>query len=134
MKTQNIDWSYFFKHWIFNLLMGPVISQIIAFIPVLGFNLSFGLLEFYPIVFIMSLIFSIPTYIIYAFVYYYFSSKDLPNFFSKPILILITVIGVLITTAFIGGTLSHFIAISYSISSIISGLLFNLNFKEQEES
>lgn len=134
MKTQNIDWSYFFKHWIFNLLIGPVISQIIAFIPVLGFNLSFGLLEFYPIVFIASFIFSIPTYIVYAFVYYYFSSNDLPNFFLKTILILITIIGVLITTAFIGGTLSHFIAISYSISSIISGLLFNLNFKEQEES
>lgn len=134
MKTENIDWSYLFKHWIFNLLIGPVISQIIAFIPILGFNLSFGLLEFYPIVFIISLIFSAPTYIVYAFVYYYLSNKDLSHFFPKAILILITVVGVFITTAFIDGTLSHFIAISYSISSIISGLLFNLNFKDQEES
>jgi hypothetical protein len=132
MKTQKIDWSYLFKHWIFNLLTGPVISQIIAFIPFLGFNLSFGLLEFYPIVLIVSLIFSIPTYIVYAFVYYYFSTKDLPIFFSKGILIFITAIGVFITTAFIDGTLSHFITISYLISSIITGSIFNLNFKHEE--
>ncbi|CAD0005677.1 hypothetical protein [Flavobacterium salmonis] len=134
MKTQKTDWSYLFKHWIFNLLIGPVVSQIIAFIPVLGFNLSFGLLEFYPVVLIASLIFSIPTYIVYAFVYYYFSTKDLPILFSKAILILITAIGVFITTAFIGGTLSHFIAISYLISSIITGSIFNLNFKHEEQS
>lgn len=133
MKTQNIDWSYLFKHWIFSLLLGPVISQIIAFIPIFYHGQAIGLLEFFPIVFIISLIFSIPTYIVYAFVYNYLSTKDLPILYSKTILNSIPIIGVFITTAFIGGTLSYFIAVSYSISSIIIGVIFNLNFQEEEE-
>lgn len=133
MKTQNIDWSYLFKHWIFTLLLGPVISQIIAFISLFYPNQAIGLLEFFPVVFIISLIFSIPTYIVYAYVYNYFSRKDLPILYSKTILNSIPIIGVFITTAFIGGTLSYFIAVSYSISSIICGLIFNLKFKEEEK-
>ena len=133
MKTQNIEWSYLFKHWIFSLLLGSVISQIIAFISVFYHSQAIGLLEFFPIVFIISLIFSIPTYIVYAFVYNYLSTKDLPILYSKTILNSIPIIGVFITTAFIGGTLSYFIAVSYSISTIIIGVIFNLNFQEEEE-
>jgi hypothetical protein len=133
MKTQNTDWSYLFKHWIFSLLLGPVISQIIAFIPFSYPNQAIGLLDMYPVVFIVSLVFSIPTYIAYAFVYNYFSNKDFPLLYSKTTLISISIIGVFITTAFIGGFLSYFIAVSYSISSITAGLLFNLNFKDEEE-
>ncbi len=133
MKTQNIDWSYLFKQWIFSLIIGPVISQIIAFIPVFYPSQAVGLLGMFPVVFIVSLIFSAPTYIVYAFVYNYLAKKDLPILYSKATLISIPVIGVFITTAFIGGMLWYFIAISYSISSIICGLLFNLNFYEEEE-
>jgi len=133
MKTQNIDWSYLFKHWIFSLLLGPVISQIIAFIPVFYPSQAIGLLEIFPVVFIVSLVFSIPTYIIYALVFDYISTKDLPILLSKTILNSIPIIGVFITTAFIGGTLWYFIAVSYSISSIIIGVIFNLNFQEEEE-
>jgi hypothetical protein len=133
MKTQNTDWSYLFKHWIFTLLLGPVISQIIAFIPIFYPSQAVGLLAMFPILFIASLIFSIPTYIVYAFVYYYFSNKDLPILISKAILISISVICIFITTALIDGTLWIFIASSYSISSVISGLIFNLNFKEAVE-
>lgn len=133
MKTQNIDWSYLFKQWIFSLIIGPVISQIIAFIPVFHPSQAVGLLEIFPVVFIVSLIFSAPTYIVYAFVYNYLAKKDFPILYSKVTLISIPVIGVFITTAFIGGTLWYFIAVSYSISSIICGLLFNLNFHEEEE-
>ncbi|RKR10818.1 hypothetical protein C8C83_2508 [Flavobacterium sp. 90] len=133
MKTQNIDWSYLFKQWIFSLIIGPVISQIIAFIPVFYPSQAIGLLGMFPVVFIVSLIFSAPTYIVYAFVYNFLAKKDFPILYSKAFLITIPVIGVFITTAFIGGMLWYFIAVSYSLSSIICGLLFNLNFYEEEE-
>lgn len=131
---KNINFGYLFKHWIFTLIIGPIISQIIAFLPVFYPSQAVGLLEMFPIVFIASFIFSIPTYIVYALVYYYFSTKDLSISYSKTILNVIPVIGVFITTAFIGGLLWNFIAVSYSISSIITGLIFNLDFKHEEES
>lgn len=133
MKPQNTDWNYFFKNAIFTLLLGPVISQIITFLPVFHAIHLLSLLGMFPIVFIASLIFSIPTYIVYAFVYNYLFTKDLSILYSKTILISIPIIGVFITTAFIGGTLWYFIAVSYSISSLVSGLLFNLDFRIEEE-
>ena len=131
---KNINFGYLFKHWIFTLIIGPIISQIIAFLPVFYPSQAVGLLEMFPIVFIASFIFSIPTYIVYALVYYYFSTKDLSILYSKTILNVIPVIGFFITTAFIVGLLWNFIAVSYSISSIITGLIFNLDFKHEEES
>lgn len=56
MKTQNTDWSYLFKHWIFTLLLGPVISQIIAFIPIFYPSQAVGLLAMFPI--LLSLVLS----------------------------------------------------------------------------
>ncbi|MCV9927322.1 hypothetical protein OIU83_06650 [Flavobacterium sp. LS1R49] len=133
MKIQDTDWGYMLKHWVFTLILGPIISQIIAFIPVFYPSQAIGLLEIFPIVFIASLIFSIPTYIIYAFVYNYLTNEISSIPYSKTILISIPVIGVFITTAFIDGTLWYFIAFSYSISSIITGLFFNLNFKNNTD-
>lgn len=133
MKEQNTDWIFLFKHWIFTLLLGPVISQLIMYIIVLHPNKIVGLLEVFPLAFIFSLLFSIPTYIIYASAYNYFSKKDLPILLSKFILISIVVSSIFITSYLIKGYMWLDIAISYSISSIISGLFFKLNFKDEEE-
>ncbi|WP_431243127.1 hypothetical protein ACQ9BO_26675 [Flavobacterium sp. P21] len=132
MKTQNINWGYFFKHWIFTLIIGPIIAQIISLLALLLNYQSVGLLEMFPIIFVVSIIFSIPTYIAYAFVYHHFSSKNTSSLTLKIILISLTIIGIFITTAFIEGNISYFIALSYSISSIISGLVFDLKYRPEE--
>lgn len=134
MKISNINWGYLFKNWIFTLLIGPIISQIVAFIPFFNQILGVNLLGSYPIILIFTFVFSIPTYIIYAFIYYCFSDKNLSISYTKTILISITVIGISITSAFITGVLGFFFALSYSISSIMFGLIFNLDFKHEEES
>lgn len=135
MKINNINWGYLFKSWIFTLLIGPIISQIIAFLPFFQSNqmLGIGLLGLYPMTLIFTFAFSIPTYIIFAFTYYYFSDKNLSISCTKAILISISVIGISITSAFITGILGFFFALSYSISSIMFGLIFNLDFKHEEE-
>jgi hypothetical protein len=133
MRIRDVNFGYLFKHWIFSLVIGPFVSQIIAFIPVFYPSQAVGLLGMFPIVFILSFIFSIPTYIIYALIYYYFANKHFPILYSKAILISISIIGVFITTNLIDGSLWYFIACSYSISSIIAGLVFNLDFKHEEK-
>jgi len=70
---------------------------------------------------------------LYAFFYYYFSKKDLPLLFTKCILILIAVTGIFITSSLMRGFMWFDIALSYSISSILTGLFFKLNFKSKEE-
>lgn len=134
MKISNINWGYLFKNWIFTLLIGPIISQIIAFIPFFNQILGVNLLGSYPIILIFTFVFSIPTYIIYAFIYYYLSDKNLSISYTKAILISITVVGISITSACITGVLGFFFALSYSISSIMFGLIFNLDFKHEGES
>lgn len=134
MKISNINWGYLFKNWIFTILIGPVISQIIAFIPFFNQILGINFLGSYPIVLIFTFAFSIPTYTVFAFVYYHVSEKDFSILYTKAILISVSVIGISITSSFITGVLGFFFALSYSISSIMFGLIFNLDFKHEEES
>ena len=133
MKTQNTNWIFLFKHWIFTLLLGPIISLLLMYITELHPNKIVSLAEVFPIAFLFSLFFSIPTYIIYAIVYYYFSNKELPILFTKSILIFIAVSGIFITSSLMKGFMWFDIALSYSISSILTGLFFKLNFKSEEE-
>jgi uncharacterized membrane-anchored protein len=129
MKTENINSGFLFKHWFFTLLLAPAISQIISFIALLHSKLMFGLLEMYPIVLIISFVFSIPTYILYGFVYYYLANKSSSVLIAKSILIVLTIIGIYITLAIIDGTIALEIALSYSIASVLTGLLFKLEFQ-----
>ncbi|WP_439553909.1 hypothetical protein [Flavobacterium macrobrachii] len=120
-----MNWSYLFKHWFGTLLIGPIIVDIIIY---LNYSKIGGLVEVYPIALIFSLIFSAPTYIIYGIIYHFLYQKNVKGLYSKIILIVLAVSGVYITTIIIKGNMMDDIAISYSISSIITGLFFKLNF------
>lgn len=128
-----MKWDYLFKHWFGTLLLGPVISQIITY-SFNGFNhqIVVGLLEVYPLSLFFGLIFSTHTYILYSFLYRFLGQKNSNEYYAKLILIAFAVSGVIITTIIIKGSMMKDIAWSYSISSIISGFIFKLNFKEQQ--
>lgn len=132
MTAKNTNWNYLFKHWIFTLLLGPFISHIIMYIYVLNHGKIVGLLEIYPITLIFSFAFSIPTYILYSFLYRFLAKRNTKEIYAKIILIAFAVSGIFITTTIIKGSMMKDIAWSYSISSIISGFIFKLNFKEQQ--
>lgn len=125
-----MNWSYLFKHWFGTLLIGPIVSQIMMYFTVLNPHKIVGLLEVFPLSLIFSLIFSSPTYFFYGILYYFLAKSNINSIFSKIILISFAVFGVITTTQIIRGNMMEEIALSYSISSIITGLFFKLNFKK----
>lgn len=129
MKTRNVDWSYLFKHSIFTLLLAPLISQILYY-SYPNPHQTMGLLELYPITLLLSLIFSTPTYIFYAFVYRILFQKQISNLYAKGILILISITGIFITMYNIIGNMWLDFAVAYSLSSLVTGIFFNLNFEK----
>lgn len=127
--------DFILGHWILTLLCGPLIFAIIGLCSVeWNSDNLMNYMQLYPIMLFMGFAFSLPTYLIYSFVFRITKNKDIKMIYEKMILIIIVVCGIFITTAIIKGTLWFDIAISYSISSIIIGLFFKLNFKCDKES
>ena len=56
--------------------------------------------------------------------------KEINTNYSKLILIAFAIVGIVITFWLIGGTFSFKGALSYSLSSIVTGLIFKLNYKK----
>ena len=123
-----MNWSYLFKHWFGTLFLAPFVFELFCIISESSKNIV-GLVEVYPITFIFSLIFSTPTYILYGIIYYYLAKKEIAINYSKAILILLTSLCILITFEIVFNGREIPICNSYVISSIITGILFKLNFK-----
>ena len=126
-----MNWSYLFKHWFGTLIISPFIYELFNLMKV-NSNRVIGLVEIYPITFIFSLIFSIPTYIIYGFIYYFLARKEISIVKSKIILLQFTVLSILITFHVVFNARELTISISYAVTSIILGIYFKLNFKESK--
>lgn len=120
MKT--IKWDYLFKHWFGTLLLAPLIFCITPFLFTHNHN-SIAYFQLYPVFLIMGLLFSIPTYILYSFVYFYLIKNNAKIKFAKPILITFAVIGIFVTADFAGGETMGLIAACYSVASITCGLI-----------
>ena len=126
-----MNWSFLFKHWFGTLLIGPIVTDIIAYLIIDNSNKIGGLTEVYPIALLFGLIFSTPTYILYSLLYYLFAQKNINLNFAKIILIVFAVLGVIVTGQIIKGNMIENSIIAYSISSIMTGLFFKLNFKKK---
>ncbi len=124
-----MNWSYLFKHWFGTLIISPFVYELFNLMKV-NSNRVIGLVEIYPITFIFSLIFSIPTYIIYGFIYYFLARNGVSIMKSKIILLLLTVLSIFITFHVVFNARELTISISYAITSTILGIYFKLNFKE----
>lgn len=124
-----MNWNYFFRHCISTLLLGPFMSHLqLSLYP--NQHQVIGIVEAYPVALFISLIFSTPTYIWYAFLYHILSKKDISILYAKGILISTSLIGIFITMYFVMGNMWLDFAISYSISSLITGIFLKLNFKK----
>ena len=125
-----MNWSYLFKHWFGTLLIAPLIVQIIVFANRVD-NLLFDFFEYYFLFVLFGFFFSIPTYLLYALLYWYLAKVNLDDWEIKAILIFFAVAGIIITFSSIAGSMSEEGIISYSISSILTGIIFKLNFKNE---
>ena len=118
--------TYLFGHWALTLLLAPFMSQTIDFIFGKNPHQVVGLLEVYPISFLFSIAFSLPTFLIYLACFYFLSKHDVNFIISKVILILISVLGIFITQRIIEGSMSKEIIVAYSVTSLIVGLVLKL--------
>ena len=121
-------WSYLVKHWFSTLFIGPAIAQIMLLVDSID-NLLFGFFEYYFLFIIFGIFFSTPTYLVYSLLYWYLAKKNLDEWKAKVILIFVAITGIVMTFSAIGGSVSDYGIISYSISSLLTGIFFKLNFK-----
>ena len=124
MKPQ-MQWSYLFKHWFATLLIAPFLCDLFFYINPTNYNIG-GLTGVYHIVFIFSFIASIPTYAIYALAFYFLKRENISLIFSKRILLIISMLGVLITFSTGFSTLSIPATLAYILTSLITGIFFKL--------
>jgi hypothetical protein len=118
--------EFVFKHWFFTLLFAPLTSQVIHSICGKWPHQIVGLLEIYPITLLFSLAFSLPTYLVYLSVFYFLTKQGINLKLLKVVLIIVSVLGIFITQLIIQGSMSEDIIISYSITTVIVGLLLKL--------
>jgi len=120
--------AFIFGHWILILLCGPIILTLKSYLPNSNIKNVLGFLEVYPIMVIIGLIFSIPTYVLFFFVFELIKDKNIKTIYIKSFFIFIVVTGIWVTTNIISGTLWSDIAISYSLTAIALGLILKSNF------
>src|SRR5262245_47494649 len=118
--------SYLIDHWLLTLLIAPFTSQVIELIWGTNPHQVVGLLVVYPVTVFFSIVFSIPTFLIYLTCFYFLSKQDINTMMSKFILITITIFGIYITQTVVKGTMSQEIIIAYSVTAFFVGLALRL--------
>lgn len=132
-----MKWNYLFKHWGLTILIAPILF----ILPDLWENYT-GILSFlkrivefmlhaYYMFFLLGLLYSIPTYLIYAVIFYFLKREKVDHKWSKIILILTAQLGIwssfyILSEALLSGYFI-FLAFSYSFCSLISGLFLKIS-------
>lgn len=125
--------SYIFSHWIITLLVAPFISQALQYISGRNAHQVVGLLEVYPIPLMFSVVFSLPTFFVCLLCFYLLKKNNVDLGVSKIVLVAISVIGVNITISILKGSMSRDIAMAYSITAFVVGLLVRLKAENSYE-
>lgn len=118
--------GYVLRHWILTLLVAPFTFQGIELVFGKDPHQIVGLLEIYPITLLFSIAFSLPTFLVYILCFHFLSRQKIKPALSKLILISASVLGIFITLTIIKGSMSKNIIITYTLTSVIIGLLLKL--------
>ncbi len=120
--------SFPLRHWLTTLFLSPFICDLIDFFSEQR-QWMFSSWETYPFVYVFSFLFSIPAMIVYTVTFFFLYQKEANVLLSKLILIILSVSGIIITQTLISGSATKMIIISYSISAVISGIIWKLKKK-----
>ena len=120
-----MDKNYVIKQWLVTLIIGRLFILLYASSTSSKSQLT-DTLSLYLIFFIFSLVFSIPTYLIYFLVFYFLVKKTTSIILIKIILDVIAIIGIFVTTVVIGGSMLVLNGLSYSLAIIISTLILKM--------
>jgi len=118
--------NYIFKHWLSTLVLAPFLPSVyeLIFNPVS--SQIVGLVEIYPVTLVFSFFFSLPTLLIYYFVFIFLQKKKTSLLLAKFILIALTIIGIIVTLLLFGGSLVPTLLFAYSLACILSGCLIKI--------
>jgi len=118
--------SLVLKHWITTLVIPPLLILLFFFLD--GERMNFeGIYEMYFIIFLFSILFSAPTYILMFAVAYFIDREERSIFQKKSILFIISLIGIIISfEIFMPGTQFYFL-FSYLLISFLAFLFFKEN-------
>lgn len=125
--------SYPYTHWLSTLIVAPFVPTFANLIYQTKNDLVVSLLDVYPVTFLFSLFYSVPTFVVYYIAFYFLSRSHPQIILAKIILIGIAVLGITITQLLIKGSMSFTIVYSFSIAAIICGLLWKLDDKKSSE-
>lgn len=115
------------KHWASTLLIAPFIVQILMYISKNNAHQIVGLLEVYPITLIVSVVFSLPTYVIYGIIDYFAIKNSVSEKTNKYILICTALVGILFTFLILFKTNQLEIILGYGITSVFFGIILKLS-------
>ena len=120
--------SYPYKHWLTSLVVGPLLMIIyeIIFDP----GPMVGVVETYFLFLTFGLFFSVPVFLLYLLTFNQLTKKINSNLTIKTILNTVGVIGIIVTFLIIKGSMAMMLAISYSVTLIISSVFYRVRPKE----
>jgi|GEM_PF-569730 len=116
-------WSYAFKHWGSTLLLGTTILTLVSGFKFLSPSEIGNTLAWFTFYLIFSIIYSIPTLIIYLLVSYRLINRTIDSKWIKLILISVTITGITLTTLLIDSSMLEDLTIYYSLSAVVTGIL-----------
>lgn len=125
-----MKWSYILKHWGSTLLLGTTILTLVSGLKFLSPSEIGNALAWFTIYLVFSIIYSIPTLIIYLLVFYGLINRNIDSKWIKLILISVTIAGITLTTSLIDSDKLESLTIYYSLSSVVAGVL--LKFERTE--
>lgn len=118
--------TYAIFHWMFTLLLAPFTSFAIEYIASKGSDNNSGLLELYPYAILFSLLFSIPTLVVYLICFHHLKSHNASSLIAKFTLIVVSIAGTFITVSIILGRPDKDFIFPYSLTAIIVGLVLKI--------
>ena len=124
--------GYTLGHWTLTLLIAPFTSQGLQYLFQPNPQQVVGLLEVYPITLVFSIIFSLPTFVVYIFCFFILRRLKTKIFISKVVLISISIIGIGVTMSIMNGSMTPDIIAAYSVTSFIVGVLLKLESRKLE--
>jgi len=123
---RNIHWKYLIYHGLSTLLIAPFVVQLFMYLTLNNAHQIMGLVEFYPITLIFSLIFSFPTYLILFITDFLCLKKEFTEKRIKIILIVVTLIGIVITFYIIYKMRDLEVMFGYFLTSLVTGFMIKL--------
>ena len=120
--------KYLIKLWILTIFISPFALVVYElYIKISGQVFSF--LDFFPIIILFSIFFSLPTLILSYFMIKLNKHIRLKNLTIKLVVWSVWVIGIIVTLQLISGSLIPVLTISYSVAALISIITLELSKK-----